>query len=378
MPERFQEDDNLDPGYPLDNLDQPVVGPKPHRLVLPLLITVAAGTLIMGFWQMGRNIKSPFELAGTPTDYAKLQQDSLAALSTVDTDGDGLSDYDEENIYGTSKYIRDTDSDGVTDGAEVQQGKDPLCREGQDCSFPEIGNAIKSSSLGLAASTLGNSVGNAIAEAGGGTVTAAELRQSLLDQGMDPAAVSQITDEQLLAEYQKALAGGTATTAPAAPTVTAARIRAELIKGGIDKAAVDQLTDEQLMTEFNKVMAEQTKTTTAATPTPAELRAALIQSGVDSKVVNQFTDAQLLAEYQKTVSGQTAGAVNLNTNSAGNTNAAAQKPPTKAEFLAAVEQMTGAQVKQLLKESGLDDKFLTQDDATLKAFLIEAVSKNYQ
>ncbi len=45
----------------------------------------------------------------------------------VDSDGDGLSDYAEDNIYGTDKYNPDTDGDGLTDGSEVQtHGTDPL------------------------------------------------------------------------------------------------------------------------------------------------------------------------------------------------------------------------------------------------------------
>jgi hypothetical protein len=44
-----------------------------------------------------------------------------------DTDGDGLSDWDEVNIYGTDPYHKDTDRDGLTDWEEVMvYGTDPL------------------------------------------------------------------------------------------------------------------------------------------------------------------------------------------------------------------------------------------------------------
>jgi hypothetical protein len=42
-----------------------------------------------------------------------------------DTDGDGLSDFEETSHYGTDPYKVDTDGDGVTDGEEVIQGTDP-------------------------------------------------------------------------------------------------------------------------------------------------------------------------------------------------------------------------------------------------------------
>ncbi len=43
-----------------------------------------------------------------------------------DSDGDGLSDGDEINIYGTSPHSYDSDGDGVGDGDEIARGLDPL------------------------------------------------------------------------------------------------------------------------------------------------------------------------------------------------------------------------------------------------------------
>ena len=43
-----------------------------------------------------------------------------------DSDNDGLSDYEEVNIYTTNHWIADTDFDGLSDGWEVEHGFDPL------------------------------------------------------------------------------------------------------------------------------------------------------------------------------------------------------------------------------------------------------------
>ena len=43
----------------------------------------------------------------------------------VDTDIDGLSDYDELFIYSTDPLIADTDGDGISDGDEIKLGTDP-------------------------------------------------------------------------------------------------------------------------------------------------------------------------------------------------------------------------------------------------------------
>ncbi len=49
------------------------------------------------------------------------------ALTPADGDGDLLSDWEERNVYATNPAKRDTDFDGITDGAEVRaKGRDPL------------------------------------------------------------------------------------------------------------------------------------------------------------------------------------------------------------------------------------------------------------
>jgi Bacterial TSP3 repeat len=42
-----------------------------------------------------------------------------------DTDGDGLSDDDEKNVYRTNPNRKDTDRDGRDDGSEVKNGTNP-------------------------------------------------------------------------------------------------------------------------------------------------------------------------------------------------------------------------------------------------------------
>jgi hypothetical protein len=48
----------------------------------------------------------------------------------LDSDGDGLINYDEESIYHTDAYNPDTDGGGVMDGTEVKRGTDPI--DGED------------------------------------------------------------------------------------------------------------------------------------------------------------------------------------------------------------------------------------------------------
>ena len=55
-------------------------------------------------------------------------------VTALDTDGDGLTDYDEINVYGTLPDDSDTDGDGIDDGVEVGNASDPL----DDTSWPNF------------------------------------------------------------------------------------------------------------------------------------------------------------------------------------------------------------------------------------------------
>ncbi|MFH1232533.1 MAG: CAP domain-containing protein [Patescibacteria group bacterium] len=58
-----------------------------------------------------------------------------------DTDNDGLSDYEEKNIYHTDYKNPDTDNDGVKDGDEVKMGRNPLGLGSlKDLFIPHKGN----------------------------------------------------------------------------------------------------------------------------------------------------------------------------------------------------------------------------------------------
>lgn len=65
-------------------------------------------------------------------------------LKTMDSDGDGLSDYDEIHIYGTDPYKADTDGDGLSDYAEVMKYKtDPLNPDSDDDGLTDYDEVMK-------------------------------------------------------------------------------------------------------------------------------------------------------------------------------------------------------------------------------------------
>ncbi len=66
------------------------------------------------------------------TDIQTLITDINALLASIgDTDGDGLTDYEELNTYSTDPNNVDTDGDGLLDGFEVTYGFSPILFDGE-------------------------------------------------------------------------------------------------------------------------------------------------------------------------------------------------------------------------------------------------------
>lgn len=55
-----------------------------------------------------------------------------------DTDADGLSDFDEINDFDTDPLLADTDGDGLSDGAELAAGSSPLLADTDGDGLPDI------------------------------------------------------------------------------------------------------------------------------------------------------------------------------------------------------------------------------------------------
>lgn len=183
------------------------------------------GLLIIVLWafQFHAQISDPFKV-----DKQKASSTSAVASSTdthlLDTDGDGLSDYDEINIYHTSPYLEDSDSDGIPDKQEILQGTDPNCPTGKDCSASEA-----STTPVISSSTIDTSIGSGLlddttqssdtgasdtgAAATSTTVTPAILRQILLQNGWSQADLDKISDEDIMKSYQEANLNASGTSA---------------------------------------------------------------------------------------------------------------------------------------------------------------------
>ncbi|MEL0267084.1 MAG: hypothetical protein VW945_06285, partial [Candidatus Poseidoniales archaeon] len=72
-------------------------------------------------------------IAGTPSDEGKGQDMASCPRIDADSDGDGVPDMYEINVFGTDPNNTDSDGDGMSDGREVQTtGTDPATADDSD------------------------------------------------------------------------------------------------------------------------------------------------------------------------------------------------------------------------------------------------------
>lgn len=114
---------------------------KEQKTGFVLLLIFGILAVGLGFLQMRNTIYGPFVIrlsdkADTDKQEASLLNDE-ARLQSIDTDQDGLNDFEELNFYETSPYLADTDSDGLNDKVEIEKNGNPLCPEGENCEMNE-------------------------------------------------------------------------------------------------------------------------------------------------------------------------------------------------------------------------------------------------
>jgi hypothetical protein len=105
---------------------------KEQKLALVLIGVLAGTALGFSVYRVKAMIREPFLVETSSLEDAKRliglsTEEQIAQQKRLDTDGDGLSNWDEENLYKTNPYLRDTCGDGLADNVRV------ITRRGLGC-----------------------------------------------------------------------------------------------------------------------------------------------------------------------------------------------------------------------------------------------------
>jgi hypothetical protein len=239
----------------------------PHERVNLLLGLVAIGALFLGVWQIRTLIKLPFAVNSSSNTSEQninsviIEGSNVEALKNKDTDGDGLSDYDEIYIYKTSPYLKDTDSDGYDDKTEVTTGNDPLCPKGQNCG-PQVNKLSGETPITP------------------NQPTAEQIRQFLKTNGATDEILSKYDDAALLKLYKEVANSDSL-------SITTNQPSNESNSSATPNTTPSQLTQEQKDAVLKL--------------SGAELRQLLINSGADATMLEKFDDDTVKSIVRQTL-----------------------------------------------------------------------------
>lgn len=213
-------------------------GPRAFRLVAVVGVIALAGSAWLTWYGIHHATRTPTQNNSSLTAIAELNK-----LKTKDADGDTLSDYDELYAYHTSPYLKDSDGDGVGDKQEVTSGDDPNCPQGKVCS-----------SLALLTSPT-DANGNLTPAFLRQALRSAGVPQAQLDATDDATLLKiyqQVVQTQPATNSNAAATTNQATNVNASTSVSqfnnlsASQIRQLLIQNGVDQATLNSVDDATL------------------------------------------------------------------------------------------------------------------------------------
>lgn len=188
-----------------------------QKLSVGVLGVAGLVALVFGLVQLRHTLVQPFTtdvqtLVELKKQYGPSEEERIAEEKKTDTDGDGVTDYDEANVYHTSQYVRDSDSDGEADNIEIAKGTDPNCAKGKACLSVVSGTeAATSSATTFEPPPSPDYSLYPGAGTGGGTPSSvpprepAAIRAYLQASGWSAAEVASFTDAQILEAYDQSI-----------------------------------------------------------------------------------------------------------------------------------------------------------------------------
>lgn len=214
-----------------------------------VILTICGGCAIaLSLFRIQASIQEPFLVRkDTLLNAKKLiglsEQQKIERDQRTDTDGDGLSDWDEVNTYKTNPNLRDSCGDGIPDNVRVATGKNLSC-VGVSASSQIDTSALKEDSTLSPVD---------IAVPGGAAGSAAAGSKTTLPATTDPQAFLQ----QMLPRDPKLIR--------------------EMLKGKVDAARLEKISDEDLLKLFDAALTDEPQDLETASSTASSSQDTLDQ-----------------------------------------------------------------------------------------------------
>jgi len=259
-----------------------------QKVGFTLLLIFALLALSLGFLQIRNTLYKSFAMHQVVPFDIKDQVDTIDALRFRDTDQDGLTDFDELYLYNTSRYLDDSDSDGILDGQEILLGSNPLCPEGEDCTTDiaviDQGLAPVITEQKPSLTIAGLDAGDELVDLRQVFNNPERIRMLLLENGITENELDQISDDMLLeaTEKYRFMAEQGANT----------QEQLEAIYNGVgvipEESGLENIITQDVNLDKDNLTDEQVEIN--------NIRNTLIQNGIPAEVLEQISDEQIL-EY---------------------------------------------------------------------------------
>lgn len=177
---------------------------REHRAGAWILLIIGVSAIGLGLFQFRQSVFKPFAVTSNFRTEAQLEQERLDELKTKDTDGDGITDFDELHVFNTSPYLTDSDSDGFTDKEELESGNDPNCPEDKECGplnndFFAVEQPFSVEPIVEADEANQELIDTLL------NPSPAQIRQLLIESGIAQDEVDALDDETLIELYRESL-----------------------------------------------------------------------------------------------------------------------------------------------------------------------------
>lgn len=167
---------------------------REQKIGFILLLIFAITGLSLGFLQIRNTMLKPFALTNTIPSTVKEEVNDISALRFRDTDSDGLNDYEELYIDGTSPYLYDTFSYGFSDKEVVERGLPRCPNAGENCL--DAGTVIASSSSKITPPSSEDAT--AVSDLQNLLTNPSEMRKLLIQSGVEKEVLDKISDQDLI------------------------------------------------------------------------------------------------------------------------------------------------------------------------------------